>query len=94
MVAPTWTTPGCVQFLESRKRFHTAWVKFGLGRAQLRGPLYLDEPTSFTPPASGIAFPSQRATKAALDNDSRSIDFFQREFQVFFIFDAPKSWKN
>jgi hypothetical protein len=26
MVAPTWTTPGCVQFLESRKRFHTAWV--------------------------------------------------------------------
>src|ERR1700730_1685758 len=28
-------------------------VKFGLGRAQLRGPLYLDEPTSFTSPASG-----------------------------------------
>jgi hypothetical protein len=27
MVAPTWTTPGCVQFLENRKRFHTAWVK-------------------------------------------------------------------
>jgi hypothetical protein len=27
MVAPTWITPGCVQFLENRKRFHTAWVK-------------------------------------------------------------------
>jgi hypothetical protein len=45
-------------------------------------------------PRRGIAFPNQRATKAALDNDSRSIDFFQREFQVFFIFNAPKSWKN
>jgi hypothetical protein len=27
MVAPTWITPGCVQFLENKKRFHTAWVK-------------------------------------------------------------------
>src|SRR2546429_7460098 len=27
MVASTWITPGCVQFLENRKRFHTAWVK-------------------------------------------------------------------
>jgi hypothetical protein len=26
MVAPTWITPGCVQFLENRKRFHTAWA--------------------------------------------------------------------
>ena len=26
MVASTWLTPGCVQFLENRKRFHTAWV--------------------------------------------------------------------
>jgi hypothetical protein len=26
MVAPTWITPGCVQFLENKKRFHTAWV--------------------------------------------------------------------
>jgi hypothetical protein len=28
MVAPTWITPGCVQFLENKKRFHTAWVIF------------------------------------------------------------------
>jgi drug/metabolite transporter (DMT)-like permease len=27
MVAPTWITPGCVQFLENRKRFHTAWTR-------------------------------------------------------------------
>jgi hypothetical protein len=26
MVASTWVTPGCVQFLENQKRFHTAWV--------------------------------------------------------------------
>jgi hypothetical protein len=26
MVAPTWITPGCLQFLENKKRFHTAWV--------------------------------------------------------------------
>jgi hypothetical protein len=26
MVASTWITPGCVQFLENKKRFHTAWV--------------------------------------------------------------------
>jgi hypothetical protein len=25
-VASTWLTPGCVQFLENKKRFHTAWV--------------------------------------------------------------------
>jgi hypothetical protein len=24
MIAPTWITPGCVQFLESKKCFHTA----------------------------------------------------------------------
>jgi len=29
MVAPTWITPGCVQFLKNKKRFHTAWVKSG-----------------------------------------------------------------
>jgi hypothetical protein len=28
MVASTWITPGCVQFLENKKRFHTAWVIF------------------------------------------------------------------
>jgi hypothetical protein len=33
-------------------------VIFGLGRAQLRGPLYLDEPTSFTPPES-LALPNK-----------------------------------
>jgi hypothetical protein len=32
MVAPTWITPGCVQFLETEKRFHTAWVNSGLMR--------------------------------------------------------------
>src|SRR6266542_2781412 len=42
-VRPTATAP------------HSDSTNFGLGRAQLRGPLYLDEPTSFTPPASGIA---------------------------------------
>jgi hypothetical protein len=29
MVAPTWITPGCVQFLENEKRFHTAWTHIG-----------------------------------------------------------------
>jgi hypothetical protein len=29
MVAPTWITPGCVQFLENKKRFHTAWTRSG-----------------------------------------------------------------
>jgi hypothetical protein len=29
MVALTWITPGCVQFLESKKRFHTAWTRTG-----------------------------------------------------------------
>jgi hypothetical protein len=27
MVASTWVTPGCVQFLENQKRFHTAWTQ-------------------------------------------------------------------
>jgi hypothetical protein len=27
MVAPTWITPGCVQFLKNKKRFHTAWTR-------------------------------------------------------------------
>jgi hypothetical protein len=26
MVASTWITPGCVQFLKNKKRFHTAWA--------------------------------------------------------------------
>src|SRR5882757_1645917 len=26
MVAPTWITPGCMQFLKNKKRFYTAWV--------------------------------------------------------------------
>jgi len=26
MVASTWITLACVQFLENKKRFHTAWV--------------------------------------------------------------------
>jgi hypothetical protein len=26
MVASTWITPACVQFLENKKRFHTAWT--------------------------------------------------------------------
>src|ERR1700681_3450028 len=26
MVASTWITPGCVQFLKNKKHFHTAWV--------------------------------------------------------------------
>jgi hypothetical protein len=30
----------------ARARFHLAWVIFGLGCAQVRGPLYLDERTS------------------------------------------------
>jgi hypothetical protein len=32
MVAPTWITPGCVQFLENRKRFHTACADSGRSR--------------------------------------------------------------
>jgi hypothetical protein len=27
VLASTWITPGCVQFLGEEKRFHTAWVK-------------------------------------------------------------------
>jgi glyoxylate/hydroxypyruvate reductase A len=34
MVAPTWITPGCVQFLENKKRFHTAWINAGRGALQ------------------------------------------------------------
>jgi len=30
MVASTWITPGRVQFLENKKRFHTAWTPRGL----------------------------------------------------------------
>jgi hypothetical protein len=30
MVASTWITPGCVQFLKNKKRFHTAWTLSGL----------------------------------------------------------------
>jgi len=26
MVAPTWIAPNCVQFLENKKRLHTAWA--------------------------------------------------------------------
>jgi hypothetical protein len=29
MVASTWITPGCVQFLKNKKRFHTAWTQLG-----------------------------------------------------------------
>jgi hypothetical protein len=29
MVASTWITPACVQFLENKKRFHTAWTPSG-----------------------------------------------------------------
>jgi hypothetical protein len=29
MVAPTWITPGCVQPLENKERFHTAWTQSG-----------------------------------------------------------------
>jgi hypothetical protein len=32
MVTPTWITPGCVQFLENKKRFHTVWTLTGLSR--------------------------------------------------------------
>jgi hypothetical protein len=34
MVASTWITPGCVQFLKNKKRFHTAWVKRRNSRAE------------------------------------------------------------
>ena len=37
MVASTWIMPGCVQFLENKKRFHTAWVKSG-GRLSIDLP--------------------------------------------------------
>jgi len=26
MVASTWITTGCMQFLKNKKRFHTAWI--------------------------------------------------------------------
>jgi hypothetical protein len=35
MVAPTWITPGCAQFLENRKRFHTAWTQSGTARQSI-----------------------------------------------------------
>jgi hypothetical protein len=37
MVALTWITPGCVQFLESKKRFHTAWTHAGQSHPAIRG---------------------------------------------------------
>src|SRR6202022_2423599 len=30
MVESTWITPACVQFLENKKRFHTAWTRSAL----------------------------------------------------------------
>jgi hypothetical protein len=36
MVASTGITPGCVQFLKNKKRFHTAWVKNGPDDAETR----------------------------------------------------------
>jgi hypothetical protein len=47
MVAPTWITPGCVQFLKNKKRFHTAWVNrvtLVVGRPF---PVYPDQRTFF-----------------------------------------------
>jgi hypothetical protein len=29
MVALTWITPGCMQFLKNKKRFYTAWTRNG-----------------------------------------------------------------
>src|SRR5216684_1605530 len=46
MVASTWITPGCVQFLKNKKRFHTAWVKNGSVRARAARPFYPQEQIS------------------------------------------------
>jgi hypothetical protein len=35
MVASTWITPGCVQFLKNKKRFNTAWTLSGLRAASV-----------------------------------------------------------
>jgi hypothetical protein len=45
MVASTWITPGCVQFLKNKKRFHTAWVESRCGAVAL-GRTYLLPPLS------------------------------------------------
>jgi hypothetical protein len=50
MVASTWITPGCVQFLKNKKRFHTAWVKNGLESPSERHPLILQQRTYWTVP--------------------------------------------
>jgi hypothetical protein len=44
MVASTWITPGCVQFLKNKKRFHTAWVKNGSDGATPSGSLHPPRP--------------------------------------------------
>jgi hypothetical protein len=51
-------------------------INFGLGRAQLRGPLYLGEPTSFTPPASGILAVADRI--GLLPRAHQTIEFYMR----------------
>src|SRR5258708_946102 len=72
MVSPTWITPGCVQFLENKKRFHTAWVirvTLTVGRSL---PVYLNKPT-----LSGSVIMSQTCqhrTHAAPQNASRFDD--------------------
>jgi hypothetical protein len=50
MVASTWITPGCVQFLENKKRFHTAWV------IRDRGIPAVSSAMSVMPPKAEIKF--------------------------------------
>jgi hypothetical protein len=65
MVARTWITPGCVQFLENGKRFHTAWViRVGLACPQhvrLPGDLGSSGPAIL--PVEGIGLAVIQATK-------------------------------
>jgi hypothetical protein len=42
MVAPTWITPGRVQYLENRRRFHTAWVIRAVLTVRRSLPVYPD----------------------------------------------------
>jgi hypothetical protein len=68
MVASTGITPGCVQFLKNKKRFHTAWVKNGSVRARAARPFYPQEQTSSACP--GMSVWCQR-TKSLRDSPLR-----------------------
>jgi hypothetical protein len=55
MVASTWITPGCVQFLKNKKRFHTAWTHLGHFASLKRSAERIDTATAIS---AAVAAPS------------------------------------